>query len=254
MIAKGKSISHGKAALEYDINKEIAGQAVATEVWRNGLYGATGEDIMAEMVPYFADHPNVHNNCLRFEVSPSVEESARMSEKDWAAVGYAFIKIMGLQNHQYIIVRHSGTDRKDKQAHLHILANRVALDGSLYGDSFIGARAAAAANEIAKRCGLVQSKDIGKRNKLEIQKAMDEILSSMPSFDLQEFWRRMEGRGFHVRESRAKSGKLNGWYIASRSGTEYKASEIGREYTIAHLPEKFNSLTCGRGERLGRRR
>lgn len=254
MIAKGKSISHGKAALEYDINKEIAGQAVATEVWRNGLYGATGVDIMEEMVPYFADHPNVRNSCLRFEVSPSMEESAKMSEKDWAAVAVQFIKLMGLQNHQFIAVRHSGTDRKDKQAHLHILANRVAMDGSLYNDSFIGARAAAAANEIAKRCGLVQAKDIGKRNKQEIQKAMDEILSSMPSFDLQEFWRRMERRGFHVRESRASTGKLNGYYVASRSGTEYKASEVGKSYTIAHLPEKFNSLSCGRVERLGRRR
>lgn len=254
MIAKGKSISHGKAALEYDINKEIAGQAVATEIWRNGLYGATGVDIMEEMVPYFADHPNVHNNCLRFEVSPSIEESSKMSEKDWAAVGYEFVKIMGLQNHQYIIIRHSGTDRKDKQAHLHILANRVALDGSLYNDSFIGARAAAAANEIAKRCGLVQAKEIGKQNKEEIRKAMDESLKSMPSFDLQQFWLRMEGRGFRVREARSKSGKLNGWYVSSLSGTEYKASEVGKEYTIAHLSEKFNSLTSERGERLGRRR
>ncbi|MFT0298961.1 hypothetical protein ACMSFB_25870, partial [Bacteroides thetaiotaomicron] len=30
MIGKGKSISHGVAALEYDLAKEINGQAVAT--------------------------------------------------------------------------------------------------------------------------------------------------------------------------------------------------------------------------------
>ena len=32
MIGKGKSISHGVAALEYDLAKEIDGQAAATEI------------------------------------------------------------------------------------------------------------------------------------------------------------------------------------------------------------------------------
>ena len=33
MIGKGKSISHGVAALEYDLAKEIDGQAAATEIY-----------------------------------------------------------------------------------------------------------------------------------------------------------------------------------------------------------------------------
>ena len=47
MIGKGKSISHGVAALEYDLAKEIDGQAAATEIARHELYGCTG----AEMHP-----------------------------------------------------------------------------------------------------------------------------------------------------------------------------------------------------------
>ena len=35
MIAKGKSISHGTAALEYDLAKEINGEAAATEIHRH---------------------------------------------------------------------------------------------------------------------------------------------------------------------------------------------------------------------------
>lgn len=49
MIAKGKSISHGTAALEYDLSKQIAGKDAATEVCRNGLYGTTGADMVQEM-------------------------------------------------------------------------------------------------------------------------------------------------------------------------------------------------------------
>ena len=41
MIGKGKSISHGVAALEYDLAKEIDGQAAATEIARHELYGCT---------------------------------------------------------------------------------------------------------------------------------------------------------------------------------------------------------------------
>ena len=65
MIGKGKSISHGVAALEYDLAKEINGQAVATEIARHELYGCTGAEMVQEMKPYHIDFPNVKNNCLR---------------------------------------------------------------------------------------------------------------------------------------------------------------------------------------------
>ena len=45
MIAKGKSISHGTAALEYDLAKEINGEAAATEIHRHELFGCTGEEL-----------------------------------------------------------------------------------------------------------------------------------------------------------------------------------------------------------------
>ncbi|MEO5023413.1 relaxase/mobilization nuclease domain-containing protein, partial [Bacteroides ovatus] len=106
MIGKGKSISHGVAALEYDLAKEINGQAVATEIARHELYGCTGAEMVQEMKPYHIDFPNVKNNCLRFEVSPSIEESATFTDADWAELGNDFMQRMGLANHQYIIIRH----------------------------------------------------------------------------------------------------------------------------------------------------
>ena len=59
MIGKGKSISHGVAALEYDLAKEIDGQAAATEIARHELYGCTGAEMVQEMKPYHIDFPNV---------------------------------------------------------------------------------------------------------------------------------------------------------------------------------------------------
>ena len=252
MIAKGKSISHGTAALEYDLAKEINGEAAATEIHRHELFGCTGEEMVQEMKPYFVDFPNVKNNCLRFEVSPSVEESAGMTDADWAKLGNDFMQRMGLMNHQYIIVKHSGTEKNSRQAHLHILANRVSLSGELYKDNWIGKRATEAANSIARERNLVQSKDIGKANREEIKQAMDGILARMQGFDLAEFSRELEKLGFRVREARASTGKLNGYYVTSRSGTEYKASEIGKGYTLAHIEKtqknlKYNSISRNYG-------
>ena len=44
------------------------------------------------------------------------------------------------------------------------------------------------------------------------------------------------------------AGKLNGYYVKARSGTEYKASEIGKGYTLAHIEKtqkklKYNSIS-----------
>lgn len=255
MIAKGKSISHGTAALEYDLAKEINGEAAATEIHRHELFGCTGEDMVQEMKPYFVDFPNVKNNCLRFEVSPSVEESAGMTDADWAKLGNDFMQRMGLMNHQYIIVKHSGTEKNRRQAHLHILANRVSLSGELYQDNWIGKRATEAANSIARERNLVQSKDIGKANREEIKQTMDDVLIRMQGFDLAGFSRELEKLGFKVREARASTGKLNGYYVKARSGTEYKASEIGKGYTLAHIEKtqrklKYNSISRNYGNTL----
>ena len=255
MIAKGKSISHGTAALEYDLAKQISGKDAATEVCRHELYGSTGADMIQEMKPYFADFPNVKNTCLRFEVSPSVEESAQYTDADWRKLADDFLTRMGLQNHQYVAVKHSGTESRKNQAHLHILANRVSLSGELYKDNWIGKRATEAANSIARERDLVQSKDIGKSNREEIKQAMDSILARMQGFDLAGFSRELEKLGFKVREARASTGKLNGYYVTSRSGTEYKASEIGKGYTLAHIEKtqkklKYNSISRNYGNTL----
>jgi hypothetical protein len=119
MIGKGKSISHGVAALEYDLAKEIDGQAAATEIARHELYGCTGAEMVQEMKPYHIDFPNVKNNCLRFEVSPSIEESATFTDADWAELGNDFMQRMGLANHQYIIIaqRYGEQERTSPPAH-----------------------------------------------------------------------------------------------------------------------------------------
>ncbi|MZV12036.1 relaxase/mobilization nuclease domain-containing protein, partial [Escherichia coli] len=99
------------------------------------------------------------------------------------------------------------------------------------------------------------SKDIGKANREEIKQAMDSVLTRMQGFDLAGFSRELGKLGFKVREARASTGKLNGYYVEARSGTEYKASEIGKGYTLAHIEKtqkklKYNSISRNYGNIL----
>ena len=162
---------------------------------------------------------------------------------------------MGLMNHQYIIIKHSGTESKKDQAHLHILVNRVSLSGELYRDNWIGKKATEAANAIARERNFIQSQDIGKANKKEIKEAMNSVLKKMQGFDLSKFQEELGKLGFKVREARASTGKLNGYYVTARSGTEYKASEIGKGYTLAHIEQtqkklKYNQMSISHGNKL----
>ena len=45
-------------------------------------------------------------------------------------------------------------------------------------------------------------------------------------FDFTKFKEELGKRGFKVREARASTGKLNGYYVTARSGTESKLSLI----------------------------
>ena len=233
MIGKGKSISHGVAALEYDLAKEIDGQAAATEIARHELYGCTGAEMVQEMKPYFTDFPNVKNNCLRFEVSPSIEESSSFTDTDWAELGNDFMQRMGLMNHQYIIIKHSGTESKKKQAHLHILANRISLSGELYRDNWIGKRATEAANAIAKERDFVQSQDIGKANKAEIKEAMNEVLKKLQGFDLAKFQKELGKLGFKVREARAAPENLTATMSQPGAERNTRQARLGK---VTHSP------------------
>ena len=90
MIGKGKSISHGTAALEYDLAKEIDGQTAAMEIARHELYGCTGAEMVQEMKPYHADFPNVKNNCLRFdEISHCYCSRVAQTATDFADASHA---------------------------------------------------------------------------------------------------------------------------------------------------------------------
>lgn len=260
MIAKARSISHGSAMTNY-ATKHNRADIVLTRNLGDGLtplamWGAM-ETIHQKYEPKFRRKP-VTKPTLRMEVSPSLEETKGWTLKDWYDYAIRFLdefkkqvqanegKKRGkgkfnLDRAQIFACLHF--DAKSGIPHLHILINRIDLDGNLMNDSFIGDSAVKAAHAINVERGWELPEDIHKTHEKEITEACYNILRGMPSYDWNDYKHNLENRGYTVHEQRDKQGVLHGYTIL-RGNSRFKSSTLGkgRNLTVPKLETTWEKL------------
>ena len=254
MIAKARTISYGTAKLEYDANKTIAHVHVASELCRHNLYGDTPGEITREMHDVQENHHRNLSKCyfdIVITLSEQDADKVKSPEQCRELIEEYMNRLMTVElglsveqfrQMQWIAYQHERTDHNRNLRHWHLLANRVLKDGTVVSDSFIGKKAAKVANGISRECGFSVAEDISPRNKEEIREAAFRILGGMDTFSFDIFKMLMAAEGFEIREAFAKSGKLQGYYILSKSGTQYKASAIDRSLTIGRIENTWKVL------------
>lgn len=260
MIAKAKSISHGSAMTNY-ATKHNRADIVLTRNLGEGLtplamWGAM-ETIHQKYEPKFRRKP-VTKPTLRMEVSPSLEETKGWTLKDWYDYAIRFLEEFkkevqakegkkrgkgkfNLDRAQFFACLHF--DAKSGIPHLHILINRIDLDGNLMNDSFIGNSAVKAAHAINIDRGWELPEDIHKAHEKEITEVCYNILRGMPSYDWNDYKHNLENRGYTVHEQRDKQGVLHGYTIL-RGNSRFKSSTLGkgRNLTIPKLEATWKKL------------
>ena len=254
MVAKARTISYGTAKLEYDANKTIAHVHVASELCRHNLYGDTSGEITREMHDVQENHHRYLSKCY-FDIVVTLSEQdadkVKSPEQCRELVEEYMLRLMtgelGLSEEQFrqmqwIAYQHERTDHNWNLRHWHVLANRVLTDGTVVSDSFIGKKAAKVVNDISRERGFRVAEDISPRNKEEIREAAFRILGGMDTFSFDIFKMLMAAEGFEIREAFAKSGKLQGYYILSKSGTQYKASAIDRSLTLGRIENTWKMM------------
>ena len=254
MIAKARTISYGKAKLDYDASKTVLNELVASEVCRHNLYGETSAEIVREMNDVKnMSHPNL-SKCyfdIVITLSESDAEIMQMPEDCQKLIEeYMYQLMVGklrlseeqFGKMQWIAYQHERTDHNRNLRHWHVLANRVLSDGMVVPDSHIGRKAVNVATEISRERGFSIASDISSSNKAEIHEAAFRILRGMSCFSFDLFKVLMAADGFEIREAFSKSGMLQGYYIASKSGTLYKASSIDRRLTLGRIENTWRSL------------
>ena len=260
MIAKAQSISHGSAMTNY-ATKHNRADIVLTRNLDEGLtplamWGAM-ETIHQKYAPKFRRKP-ITKPTLRMEVSPSLDETMGWTLNDWYDYVLRFLdefkkevqtkegKKKGsgkfnLDRAQLFACLHF--DAKSGIPHLHILINRIDLDGNLMNDSFVGDSAVKAAHSINIERGWELPEDIHDAHIKEITDACYYILHGMARYDWDAYKQGLESRGYKVKEQRDKQGVLHG-YTVLRGNSRFKSSILGkgRDLTASKLEATWKKL------------
>lgn len=217
-------------------------KADAQVIKLHGLYTQSHTDIAQEMRA-ISDLRNIKNPVMHISLSLDNE---RASDEQWQKAADAYLIKMGfdLDKTQYALIRHSDS----KHDHVHIIANRVQLDGSVISDSNTYKRSheATRASEIAAGLTVLtkehQSSQKGKMH--DLRSSIYTALSQNKDYAL--FKLALAQNGINIIENRSKTtGHLSGLsYELAESGQVWKGSAIGKDYSLNGLEKQ--GLQTGR--------
>ena len=185
---------------------------------------------------------------VQFVISPSKEEAANFTMKDWANLQDESLETMdslrlipkGMMKEVKTNFRNSmnvgglHSDSKSGTLHLHMDCCRVDLDGNTNDLHDIHKRAMMAAEIINMRHGWKQPKEIRDMRKQEFADFCEYTLQKMQEFDIDFYFKMLRMKGYEVTPRYDKDKKLVG-YTIGKNASIFKASEIGRRYMASQL-------------------
>ena len=247
MIAKCKAIAHGGNALEYIFREGKLGRLLAL----HNLCGETPKEIHEEMKLIGDYNSRCKNRFLRIEIGIAPQDEPRMTFKILNRLALLFAKQMGLDDHQWVAVTHKDTDN----LHIHIIANRISLEGQVYDTTFVSNRAARVAEELSRKYGLTIAKEVRsvlpyrkaqadpsrERTKQQVRNICYALLEKHKGKGLSGhsmFLYELNRSGVTIERMKNKQGTVYGMKF-TYDGHSFKASEIGREFGFHTLPKQF---------------
>lgn len=269
MIAKASAIQHGQAMTNY-ATKNNRADIVKTNHLSEGLppMGMWDEMVLHQSMfkQRYVKKP-IELTSIRFELSPSEEEARNWNLDDWQRCLNEFIheidniskvnhigkrkgksaisvKPTNIANSQYFAALHH--DSKSGIPHLHLVVNRLDMDGNLNDVKFIGERAVMAAKAVNLRHGWKDAMDIREERIAKITNVCMDVLRSMPVFDWNVYANRLRDKGYDIELVRDKTGqaKVHGYRFTFGRST-IKASElgVGRNLTVSKIENTFRRLS-----------
>ena len=183
-----------------------------------------------------------------FHAFLSLPKNEKLTDEQWQEIAKDYLKEMNIDidKHQYICVRHKDTD----QDHIHIVANRIGLDGSVWHGQHSAFNTIAACERLEIKHGLTitkglkgQKSDVSAPTKNEIeqalrtgekparivlQNALQAALVGKP--DLSTFVERLQAVGIEPRFNVASTGNVAGCSF-SVGDVAFKGSQLGKKYS-----------------------
>ncbi|OWR83053.1 hypothetical protein SJDPG12_03215 [Porphyromonas gingivalis SJD12] len=217
----------------------------------HNLCGDTAGGIHEEMSLINGFNSRCRNKFLRIEIGIAPKDEPVMSRMKLRNLVWKFIQAMGLKEHQAVAVTHKDTDN----LHIHIIANRMDMNGAVYDTTFVSNRAVRVAEELSRRYGLTVAKELTAEKRYRrhgtsrTREAVKERLCSIAYGLLEKYMRNgMNGyasfryelnrQGVSIEQMKNKNGRTYGLKFHFE-GQIFKASEVGREFGYHSLLKQF---------------
>lgn len=128
-------------------------------VGRNMIEGDLPADILGDFEMVNQHNYRCKNKYMRYEIGIAPQDRDKLKPGDMSKIARTFAHKMGLQNHQWIACNHKDT----KNPHIHLIANRIGVDGKVFDTTFMSNRSARIAEEISREMGLTIANDVHKQ-------------------------------------------------------------------------------------------
>ena len=230
-ITKGGSF---KGCVKYVLDKEKAELLFA-----DGVLLGSDENIINGFETQRQLKPEISKPVGHISLSFSPQDAPRLSDKALIRLAQEYLKEMGIDNTQYIIVRHNDA----RHPHCHIVFNRIDNEGKLISDKNDFYRNGQVTKKLKEKYGLTFGK--GKmqvnRNKLkepdktkyQIHRAVSAAL--VKSKNWEEFIKAVYKQGVKMQPKFKGNSKEIQGISFERNGYTFKGSQIDRKFSFANL-------------------
>ncbi|HDD8661100.1 TPA: relaxase/mobilization nuclease domain-containing protein [Escherichia coli] len=190
-----------------------------------------------------------------FHAFLSLPRGDHLTDEQWQEIAKDYLKEMNIdiEKHQYICVRHNDTDKE----HIHIVANRVGLDGSVWLGQHSAFNTIAACERLEVKHDLTitqglkgQKSEVSAPTKNEIEQALRTgekpariVLQNafqaamLGKPDLQTFIDRVQAVGIEPRFNVASTGNVAGCSF-SVGDMAFKGSQLGKKFSWNTIKSK----------------
>ena len=259
MIILAKAVSYGGNAVRYALEKEKA-KLVKVNHMPGGIEPAAVWYRMKHHCQLHQQDRTVGRKLERFMttfvVSPSKEEAANFTMKDWANLADESLEVLdsigllpkgmkkevktNFRNSMSVAALHS--DSKSGTLHLHIDCCRVDNDGTTNDVHDVHLRAIKAAEIINMRHGWQQPQEVRDMRQREIADFCEYALQKMDSFDFDRYFNLLRFHGYEVNPKYDRKNHRLVGYTIGRNASVFKASAIGRRFMVSQLEATWKKL------------
>ena len=208
-----------------------------------------------------AMRPGLGKAVLHVALAFPVEEKEKVTNEVMGRIAHDYLKGMKIdpENTQWAVVRH-----QDKtHPHMHLVVNRVDLDGQTVSDQFVRSRSVDVCKRIEQEYGLIVADQVGRKQALAIGPTPAQTKATTPKEEQSAEWSRarqdigralgytagqarsfdelreaLRPRGIELELTRRKDGSPAG-VVFAQDGHRVKGSQVGREYSAGNLETGF---------------